>query len=144
MFWGFGRFGAGMFCIRSFCSGTFCLGPFCRSTQEQTDLSGLNQDSSSWLAVKAPLSASLGRLTYTYYLLFIYHIFCILTWFSFFLCSVKHSIQVLVSGLFQFSSIIQSLFPSLFDYCLILVQYSDPGNVFQVFWSHYLQHFPIQ
>jgi hypothetical protein len=46
---------------------------------------------------------------------------------------------MLISDKFQFNSIVQLLFQSVSDSCLIIVQYSDPGNVPQLFRSWYQQ-----
>ncbi len=51
--------------------------------RKSSDLSGLDQNSPPWLAVKIPLKCLLGWLTYIFYCAFIVYLFCILTCFSF-------------------------------------------------------------
>jgi hypothetical protein len=91
---------------------------------------------SPWLTEKSPVKVSLGWLT-LYYLLPICCIFCILTCFLSFIQSAFNS-NTLFSNL-QFSSNCSIIVPLISDYCSIIVLYSDPQNVFQVFQCRYQQ-----
>ncbi len=89
---------------------------------------------SGWspLACSKILLECLFRTLDKYYLLCIYSIFCIPAHFSFlFFIRSNLSVQMFVSVKFQFNSIVRLLS----NHCLIIVQYSDPGNVFQVYRS---------
>jgi hypothetical protein len=116
-------------------SGFVCLSrgppPFWLS-REPFHLSELDMGSPPWLAAISPLRVFLGgsRVLYIVHLLYILHSDSIR--FTLF-CSVKHSFQMLCFS--QLSMLKTILFDYFFYSCLIIVQYSDPGNVFQVFWS---------
>jgi hypothetical protein len=90
-----------------------------------------------WLAVKYPLGC-LFRTVDTYFLLCIYILHFYSLQLSFF-CSVKSSVKILVSVQLPVQQFGIKIVKLLINYCLIIVQYSYPGSVFQVFWSHYQQ-----
>ncbi len=91
---------------------------------EPSDLSGLTHNSPPWLGVKFPLSVFLGQLTYTiFYCTYILHFDLLQFFFS--------SFSPILSSNVKFSITVWLLS----DYCSITVQYSDRGNVFQVFRS---------
>ncbi len=86
-------------------------------------------DSLPWLAAKISLSIFQDGSC----ILFIMHLLYILAFrlnsgLSF--CSVKNSVQMLVLVNFQFLNDIVRI---VFDYFSAVVQYSDPGNVFEIF-----------
>jgi hypothetical protein len=99
---------------------------------ELSDLSGLYRTVplACW---KNPLSVSLGQTVDIYYWFCIHHIFYIPTCFSF-LFFIQSNLQFKwsVSVIFSPATIIQSL---IFYYCSIIVLYSYPRIVFQVFGS---------
>jgi hypothetical protein len=89
-----------------------------------------------WLTVTGTF---IGQFTYiiTVHLLYIQH--SDLIWFFqffFFLFNKTHSSNSWFSLIINYNK-------SLFDYCSIVVQHSDPGNEFQVFWFRNKKTLPI-